>query len=74
MFGDNSGPCQRCQLAVVSFRRTSREPVQNIATHNEGPYLRSSSQGAWMEELRAHQRCAVYSFNSRHASHFEEKK
>jgi len=34
-------------------------PAQNIATDNEGPYLRSSSQGAWMEELRAHQRCAV---------------
>jgi hypothetical protein len=48
-------------------------PAQTIATDNEGPYLRSSSQGTWMEELRAHLRCAVlFRFTSR-LTHEERK-
>jgi hypothetical protein len=34
------------------------------ATDNEGSYLRPSSQGSWMEEMRAHRKCAPSSFTT----------
>jgi len=40
---------------LVLFDRTSRAST----ALNQKPYLRSSSQGAWMEEMRAHLGCAV---------------
>ena len=46
---------------VLRFLRTSRDPRADLidATNNEGPYPRPFSQGHWMEEMRAHLRCAV---------------
>src|SRR5208282_5875483 len=47
------------------FSRTSRDPRADLnsgAIDNEGPYLRPSSQGSWMEEMRAHRKCAPSSF------------
>jgi len=42
---------------VLHFRPYLAGPAR-CAQSNQGPYLRSSSQGTWMEELRAHPRCA----------------
>jgi hypothetical protein len=32
------------------------------ATYNEGPYLRPSSQGSWMEAMRARRKCVPIVF------------
>src|ERR1039457_3551641 len=49
------------------FPRTSRDPRADLnsgATDNEGPYLRPSSQGSWMEAMRAHRKCVPSSFRT----------
>jgi len=49
------------QYPMLCFRAYLAGPVRRPigATYNEGPYLRPSSQRSWMEEMRAHQRCAA---------------
>src|ERR1700739_1093344 len=49
---------------LFSVPRGTRAPSLD-ATHNEGPYLRPSSQGSWMEEMRAHRKCAAIVLHAR---------
>jgi len=53
------------RVMIFPVPRGTRAPISIDwfgATDNEGPYLRPSSQGSWMEEMRAHRKCAPSSF------------
>ena len=47
------------RVILFPVPRGTRAPVGIGATDNEGSYLRPSSQGSWMEAMRAHRKCAI---------------
>src|SRR5271155_3924565 len=49
-------------LAGPPRRLISAPPT--MSDYNEGPYLRPSSQGSWMEAMRAHRKCVPSSFTT----------